>query len=74
MGEKKITQLELVLMHLERFGTITSFEAFVDYGITRLSAIIYTLRKLGYKIENKMLTTKNRLGNYTSYAKYTLSK
>lgn len=74
MREKKTTQLEVVLMHLERFGTITSFEAFVGYGITRLSAIIYTLRKLGYKIESKTRTTKNRLGNYTSYAKYTLAK
>jgi hypothetical protein len=39
-----------VLEHLEKFGSITSWEAIENYGATRLSAIIYNLRDEGYEI------------------------
>jgi len=47
--EKK-TQNELILKHLKEYGGITSLEAIQEYGITRLSARIYDLRKEGYSI------------------------
>ncbi len=40
----KQSQLEIVLNHLNEFKTITSWEAIEKYRITRLSAIIHTLR------------------------------
>ena len=40
----KQSQMEMVLKHLNKFKTITSWEAITKYRITRLSAIIYTLR------------------------------
>tara|TARA_R100000664_G_scaffold34041_1_gene53611 strand:- start:3255 stop:3518 length:264 start_codon:yes stop_codon:yes gene_type:complete len=40
----KQSQLEIVLNHLNEFKTITSWEAIRKYSITRLSAIIHTLR------------------------------
>lgn len=33
-----ISQDERVLRHIKKFDSITSWEAFEDYGITRLSA------------------------------------
>lgn len=70
MGSLK-TQKEAVLHHLKTQGSITSMEAIQNYGATRLSAIIHTLRhKDGYEIETKMLTGKNRFGNTCDYAKY----
>lgn len=46
-----MTQEERVLRHMKQFDGITSWEAFCDYGITRLSAKIFNLRERGYKIE-----------------------
>lgn len=67
-----MTQIEMVLNHLKQFKKITTFEAFTDYGITRLSAHIYALRKQGYEIENEYKTGKNRFGNPTFWAEYKL--
>ena len=67
-------QRRAVLEHLEKFGSITSMEAFEKYGATRLSAIIFEFRKLGYDIETRDVTTKNRYGETCTYAKYVLNK
>ena len=53
-------------------GSITSMEAIQVYGATRLSAIIYNLRKDGLKIVTESITQKNRYGNSTTFAKYKL--
>lgn len=70
MSDKQ-TQYKEVLNHLQTIGSITSMDAFRQYGITRLSAVIYELRK-SYNIKTIMCGTKNRYGNNCEYAKYTL--
>ena len=40
-------QKEAISYHLKEFGSITSLEAIQEYGATRLSSIIYDLRKDG---------------------------
>lgn len=73
--KKPKTQKEAVIRHLEDEGFITSWDAFMEYGITRLSAIIYILRhNEGMDISSQAMTTKNRYGNIVNYAKYTLNK
>lgn len=67
-----MNQKDLVLRHLQDFGSITSMDAFNDYGITRLSAVIFDLRELGYKIKTNDETRKNRYGVPTTYARYSL--
>ena len=59
-----------LLSHFERFGAITSLEAFQKYGITRLSARIFDLRLLGYKIDTVMIDGTNRYGEPVRYGKY----
>lgn len=66
----KITQEYIVLRHLKDFGSLTTWEAIQEYGITRLSAIIYLLRKQGHNIISENITTKNRYGNSTTFSKY----
>lgn len=61
-----------VLNHLKEKGSITSMEAFQLYGATRLSAIIFTLRKRGFDIQTNTEVTKDRYGHNCSYARYTL--
>ena len=63
MTEKQTQQ---VLDHLNRFGSITSFEAIMQYRITRLAAVIFELKRLGYKIKTKMVYNgKKRWGVYS---------
>ena len=65
------TQKQLIEKHLLEKGKITSWEAFEIYGITRLSHIIYVLRRK-YDIISVSTTKKNRNGHYCTYSTYTL--
>ena len=49
---------------------ISSKEAF-EFGITRLSAVIYILRhERGYEIENVPCKCRNRYGRVSCYVRY----
>lgn len=61
------TKYEKVLEHLKKHGSITSWEAITKYRATRLSDIIFRLRKEGHIIET--LPEKNTDGAGT-HAKY----
>lgn len=71
MGEKITNQKQEVLRHIKKYGSITSMEAFEKYGITRLSAIIYILRR-EHNIVTLMRTSVNRYGNEVNFAEYRL--
>ena len=45
---KKLTQKEQILTHLKKYGSITSWDAIMEYGVTRLSHHIYCLRNEGF--------------------------
>lgn len=68
---KRMTQTEAVLEHLKTHKGITSMEAFELYGATRLSAIIFSLRKK-YDIINVPHETTNRYGGNVTYVEYRL--
>jgi len=70
--EKPKNQMESVLRHLKDFEKITSFEAFMEYGTTRLSDKIYRLRKRGHNIVSLPTVTTNRYGDRVNYATYKL--
>lgn len=70
---KHETQTAAVLNYLIEHGSITSIQAFEMFGATRLSAIIFRLRKAyGYTINTRMETGKNRYGEPTQYGVYEL--
>ena len=68
------SQSDAILWHLKTYGTITSYEAIHQYGATRLSGIIFNLRKAGYNIESIPLKKKTRFGRTTTIAKYNYLK
>lgn len=72
MKKEKTTKLQKVLEHLQKNNTITSMEAIDLYGATRLSDIIFRLRKKGYNIETKKIDIIDRYGNPNHYGKYIL--
>jgi len=69
---KELTQEDRVLRHLQENGSITSWEAIREYGITRIHAKIFTLKQKGYDIKCEWCYAKNRYGEPVRYKKYKL--
>lgn len=67
-----MTQCEKVLRHMQDFGSITSLEAMQEYGIMRLASRISDLKRMGTPIRVETVKGKNRYGEATSYARYSL--
>lgn len=65
----KTTKREQVLQYLQEHGSITTWIAIQEFGATRLSSIIFDLRK-HYDIETEIKVTKDRNGNLCQYAEY----
>lgn len=70
----KMNKTKAVLIHLQHFGSITSMEAIEKFSATRLSSIIYNLKKAGYKINTETIPFTDRFGTKSSCAKYVLVK
>ena len=69
---KKLTQKEQVMNHLKTYGSLTSWDAIMEYGITRLSHHIYCLRNDGFIIPDERVQVETRLGRKTVISKYSL--
>jgi len=73
-----MTQNEMILDHLVKFGTITPMEAIEQYGCLRLAARISELKEelkgKGLSIRTDMIQRKNRFDKTVSFAEYTLVK
>ena len=70
---REITQDSRVLQYMIDNGSITTWEAIKEFGITRLSDKIFRLRNKGYIIENEWENSINRYGDKVRYARYTLN-
>lgn len=67
-----MTKTDKVLNHLKENKTITSWEAIKCYGCTRLSAVIFNLRKKGYNITSRKEKFTDRYGDTSHFAIYEL--
>lgn len=67
-----MTQCERIVQYIQDWGSITSFDAFMDLGITRLSARIFDLTRQGYRFKVERVSKLNRYGEKVSYNKYSL--
>lgn len=70
--ERKPTQRDKVLGYIKQFGSITSWQAYSDLGVTQLGARIYELKEQGYIFSKTRVNTTNRLGEKTHYDEYRL--
>lgn len=64
-----MSQCEKIVRYMKDFGSITTMQAFDDLDITRLSARIYDLKALGYKIKTETVKRRNRYGEKKVYSK-----
>ena len=67
-----MTQCERILRHLQDYGSITQAEAVTEYGCYRLGARIWDLKARGVPIKSETVTGKNRYGERTCFARYSL--
>lgn len=70
---KELSQKQMVLAHLQRFGVIDPMTAIREYGCYRLSAVIYDLRDDGYSITTRKSEEYSKItGRKVQYAQYWL--
>ena len=72
MLQEKMSQSKVVLKHLQSGRELSQLEATKKYGVLRLGAIIFNLRKDGYKIITIREHKPNRYGNFSNYGVYKL--
>ena len=60
---------ERILNYMKDFGSITTYNAFIDLGCTRLSEYIRQLR-IEYNIVDEWIHTTNRYGESVKYKRY----
>lgn len=58
---------------MAEFGSITTLEAFVDIGESRLSARIFELKEKGVNISAESVPVKNRYGEKRMVKKYRIA-
>lgn len=64
------TKTSEVLRHLKESGSITQMDAIELFGATRLSAIVFNLRRKGHDIESVREGAIDRYGHAINYARY----
>ena len=67
-----MTQGERIIKYINDFGSITSFEAYTDLGITQLGARLHELQNDGYSFKRQVEKGKNRYGEPVHYTRYSL--
>ena len=65
-------QQAAVLCYIINHDSITSMEAFEHLGVTRLSAVVYNLKRKGYKIKSEPEQVKTRYGATATISRYSL--
>ena len=68
----KTTQKDRIINYIREFGSISSWEAYADLGITQLGARIDQLKKEGYEFKTEWESNINRFGEKTDYKRYYL--
>lgn len=68
----RISQSQKLLKHLKRGNAISSMLAFRLYGITRLSARIFELKRNGVPIQSERVIRKRKDGTVVSFLEYSM--
>lgn len=69
-----MTQNERIIEYIKDWGSITTYEAFNDLGITRLASRICDLKKMGYDFNVERIGKTNRYGEKVTFNRYSLRK
>ena len=67
-----MTQTEKVLDFMKSNGSISTWEAFEQLGITRLASRINDIEKSGVAIERETISKQNRYGDKIHFTRYSI--
>ena len=70
---KRTTMKDRIIDYMKRFGAITTRDAFVDLGCTRLSEYIRQIRQ-EYDVKDEWMQVQNRFGEKTEIKKFWLGE
>lgn len=68
-----MTQKEMVIEYIKKYGFITPMDAFYDLGITKLATRISELKKDGFSFVEIWRKDKNRFGKPVKFMVYRLA-
>lgn len=69
-----MNQKEQIIQYIRDFGSITSYSAYVDLGITQLASRIKELKQEGYRFTYEIEVKKNRYGKQVRFKRYILEE
>lgn len=67
-----MTQHSLILSYMKEHGSITTYEAYEQLGITKLTTRISELKGAGFDIRQRTESGLNRFGKPVTYNRYWL--
>lgn len=68
--KKRLTHEERVLKFLDKNSGINRVQAWNRLGVSRLSAVIYSLEAQGYDFDHTKVVTKNNFGEKMLVTRY----
>lgn len=69
-----MTQHDAIIAYMREHSSITTYEAFEQLGITKLTTRISELRRAGFKIKSQVYSGLNRYGKPVTYNRYWLGE
>lgn len=69
-----MSQKDRIIEYINKFGSITSLQAYMDLGISQLGARIDGLERDGYSFTKEWQEGKNRFGEPIKFKKYSFAK
>lgn len=71
----KVTQKDRIMDYLSKFGSITSWQAYEDLGITQLATRLKELHdQRGINFKKERIYKTNRFGQKCHYDKYMIAE
>lgn len=67
-----MTQKEMIIDFMKRFGSITPAQAYEEIGCMRLAARIADLEADGVRIQRENVNRRNRYGKKVRFTRYSL--
>lgn len=68
----KITQRQNIIKYMREYGSITSWEAYMNLGITQFASRVNELKGEGYLFVTQWEKKKNREGKLVKFKRYYL--
>lgn len=69
-----MNQKQMIIQYINDFGAITSYQAYIDLGITQLATRIKELKKQGYSFNTEWICKKNKYGKPIKFKQYKLEE